>query len=147
MKTMLGGFADGRAPPVPARIANPTIPAAAPRSRSRRVIWAFSPNPIEPPLTLMKNFYLGVLHLRFTHPAVCTPSGRSFLHLRGRECTASSGHSHRTDKSASWEDPSHPPRTPLTPYLPRHPSRRWPPDFPFERARGIPPRPAHSSHS
>src|SRR6266481_8935113 len=50
MKTMLGGFADGGAPPVPLRRANPIIPAAAPRRSSRRVIGSLRANMMEPPL-------------------------------------------------------------------------------------------------
>src|SRR6267378_8170804 len=50
MKTMLGGLADGRAPPTPARVANPIIPAAAPRRSSRRVIRSLCANTIAPPL-------------------------------------------------------------------------------------------------
>src|ERR1700732_1525010 len=50
MKTMLGGFVDGRAPPEAARIANPIVPAAAARRSSRRVIGSLRANTIGPPL-------------------------------------------------------------------------------------------------
>ncbi len=69
---MLGGFAAGCAAPIPARMANPIIPVAAPRSKSRREIGFFPRSPIEPPLIQMKYFYLGVLHLRFIGPAICS---------------------------------------------------------------------------
>src|SRR6266705_4064043 len=47
--------------------------------------------------------------------AICNQSARSLHRLPGRGCTASSGRAHRIDKSASWEDPCRPPRTPLPP--------------------------------
>src|SRR6266851_9355430 len=56
MKTTFGGFADRCASLVTTPAAKAIIPVTAPRSRSRRVIGSFPPNPIEPPPTSMKYF-------------------------------------------------------------------------------------------
>src|SRR6267143_6538541 len=85
--------------------------------------------------------------LSFRECLACIPSARWFPPLQDRGCTASSDPCHRTDKFASREDRSHRLHTPPRPYLPRHPSRKWPPDSPFERAREIHPTRAHNSHS
>src|SRR5712671_53440 len=72
MKTMLGGFADGRAPPEAARIANPIVPAAAARRSSRRVIGSLRANTIGPPLRGCNLCYTGALHSRFSGSAAHT---------------------------------------------------------------------------
>src|SRR5712664_3924476 len=56
MKTTFGGFADRCASLVTTPAAKAIIPVTAPRSRSRRVIGSFPPNPIGPPPTSMKYF-------------------------------------------------------------------------------------------
>src|SRR5260370_24742656 len=61
MKTMLGGFADGRAPPEAARIANPIVPAATARRISRRVTGSLRANTIGPPLGGCNLIYAGAL--------------------------------------------------------------------------------------
>src|SRR6267143_1990064 len=62
--------------------------------------------------------------LSFSECLACILSARWFPPLPDRGCTASSGLSRRTDKSASRADRSHRLHTPLRPYLPRHPSRK-----------------------